>query len=377
MNESTWNEAVRQRKHAVVRRALTDGTAPANAIDKHGRTALMRACVDGQMLYLLLDNTTPLIDLNVANPRDGATALLLACRYRSARIVHQLLRQNALVTRDYTGGTVLHRAAANPDASVVKLLIHERVDPCARDRLGRCPLATALLTGNAATALVLLDLRLQLAAGRPSRAQAVLPPSQPSQSSGAFTCTTSIAEMSPRAASSPSASASKMLDSIAEDTLELIIDYIARSADSTYPPSSTDVVATHFPRVGESAIEQSLSSVAQVSRRFCVACRRYRLARWASAASLNAPIACLDLQPTLSHTSMLHLAAASGMEAVVLALIHNGARPDSRDSRGRTPLDAARTKGNTIIASILLAAERAPSPTAGTSMPSWLRTFAR
>ncbi len=149
-----WLALVKVGSHADVQAALRDGWAPVNATDSAGFTALMRSCVSGKLLELLL--SSPRCDVNAGASTDQTTALLLASRHRSARIVHTLLRRNALLSRDTSGSTALHKAAANSDTAVLKLLLQARAQPYARDNQGRCALGAALLHGNGSAALVLL-----------------------------------------------------------------------------------------------------------------------------------------------------------------------------------------------------------------------------
>ena len=89
-----WLAACRQGNYAIVQRGIREGWAPVNAIDPTGGyTALMRCCVSGQMLDLLLGCRG--IDVNLTGASDGTTPLLLAARYRSPRSVDALLRAGA------------------------------------------------------------------------------------------------------------------------------------------------------------------------------------------------------------------------------------------------------------------------------------------
>ena len=72
--------ACRQGNYALVQRAIQEGWAPVNAVDPGGYTALMRCCVSGQMLDMLLGCSG--IDVNLTGATDGTTPLLLAARYR-------------------------------------------------------------------------------------------------------------------------------------------------------------------------------------------------------------------------------------------------------------------------------------------------------
>jgi hypothetical protein len=150
-----WLAAVRHGSHSAVQSCLRDGWAPVNSTDAAGFTALMRSCVSGQLLSLLLSHAG--CDVNATAAADRSTALLIACRHRSARIVNQLLQRGARMTRDRAGATVLHKAAANSDPSVLRLLLQTGAAPYLRDGDGRCPLTAALLLGNQQAALVMLE----------------------------------------------------------------------------------------------------------------------------------------------------------------------------------------------------------------------------
>lgn len=195
-----WMELVRKACYAGVQSGLRDGWAPVNSTDATGYTALMRCCVSGQLLEVLLGS--PKCDVNVIAASDGSTALLLAARHRSARTVHALLRRGAIFTRDVSGCSVLHKAAANTDPAVVKLLLQAQADPCARDREGRCPLATAMLHGNEATALALLEWQRSWAANGVLRASSSSTFSSSSTSLSSSSSLSSCVSTSDSAASS-------------------------------------------------------------------------------------------------------------------------------------------------------------------------------
>ena len=100
---------------------IREGWAPVNACDAVGYTALMRCCVSGQMLELLLGCSA--VDVNATGAPDGTTPLMLAARYRTARTVEALLRAGARGGRDARGSSELHKAAANPNESVLQLML--------------------------------------------------------------------------------------------------------------------------------------------------------------------------------------------------------------------------------------------------------------
>ena len=168
-----WMTMIRSGSYASVQSSLRQGWAPVNATDAAGYTALMRCCVSGQLLEVLLGCDD--IDVNGGRAPDGATALLLAARYRSVRTVHALLRRGAMFTRDVNGCSALHKASANSDPAVMRLLLHAQADPCARDREGRCPLATACLQCNEASVLTLLQWQATLVAKGAARGLSEIP----------------------------------------------------------------------------------------------------------------------------------------------------------------------------------------------------------
>jgi len=160
-----WLSMVRRGSYKAVSDGIRQGWAPINSADEAGFTALMRCCVSGQMLELVLDGKG--CDVNHTAAPDGSTPLLLAARHRSVRTVHTLLSRGARLTRDTKGASVLHKAAANPNPAVAQLLLEASADPCARDSEGRCPLGAALLNGNEPVALLLMRWQ-QARAARPA-----------------------------------------------------------------------------------------------------------------------------------------------------------------------------------------------------------------
>ena len=116
-----WLSACRRGSYAAVESGIREGWAPVNACDAGGYTALMRCCVSGQMLELLLG--CPAVDVNATGAPDGTTPLMLAARYRTARTVEALLHAGARSGRDARGSSELHKAAANPNESVLQLML--------------------------------------------------------------------------------------------------------------------------------------------------------------------------------------------------------------------------------------------------------------
>ena len=119
-----WLSACRRGSYADVSSGIREGWAPVNAVEASGYTALMRCCVSGQMLDLILGCRD--VDVNLTGAADGTTPLHLAARYRTPRSVEVLLRMGAAIERrDAKGSTVLHKAAANPNE---RTLQREHVD---------------------------------------------------------------------------------------------------------------------------------------------------------------------------------------------------------------------------------------------------------
>ena len=95
-------------------------------------------------------------------------------------------------------------------------------------------------------------------------------------------------------------------------------------------------------------------SVAMASRRLHAACCRQALHQWTSRENLNSPVR--RYYPGGQWTTLLHLAAAEGLEEVAALLIERGAILDAHDSNGRTPLDEARLRNQRTVCAMLLAA---------------------
>jgi ankyrin repeat protein len=386
-----WFNLVRKSDYKGVRDSIRDGSAPLNATDSQGYTALMRCCVSGQLLEVLLACTD--LDVNQSSAADGSTALLLAARHRSARTVHALLRRGASFTRDARGCSILHRAAANSDPAVVRLLLSAQADPCARDREGRCALATAVLQGNEGSAVALLQWQHSWAAKGVLRAAAAATTTTRSSSSS-----TSSAPSEQSLASITTSTGTLGLDSLPDDCLDLILLHLARGgtvrshdmscrvhdgADSQNcrnrsggdGDGSSEAVAGHRATGTSGARVDGASIVASVAAslvapapamkthnpRFsflasaaigCVCtrlralCRRRTVSAWLSAEGINAPIACY--LPRGNHTTLLHAAAAEGMEDTAELLLLRGAYPLAVDSRGRRPLQVARGRASLI-----------------------------
>ena len=427
-----WLGLVRKGCYAGVQASMREGWAPVNATDAVGYTALMRCCVSGQLLEVLLGCSE--CDVNLTHAGDGATALLLAARHRSARTVHSLLRRGALFTRDGAGCSVLHKAATNADPAVVRLLLQAQADPCARDREGRCALATAVLHGNEATAIALLQWQESWAAKgvlRAATAAEIVAGRASTESSGGATSRTSDGGGSADGAADADGGAGGgpplRIDSLPDDCLELILLHL----DRIFPPSTGSSSATpSSPRAaggaraapaggvgdaaggpvlqagggggaggggagvghavdggaivasvaasvaastaereagmrgGRSAIDGSavplrVPAMACVCVRLRTVCRRRAIAAWLAVDGVNAPV--VAYHPRGHVTTLLHVAAAEGMEGAMDMLLRRGARPLAVDSSRRTPLQVARGRAS-LVAKLMHAqglAERA------------------
>ena len=340
-----------------------------------------------------------------ASLRTFAFSNVPLCRYRSARIVHSLLRRGARMTRDRSGATVLHKAAANRDPSVLRLLLQEGAAPYLRDLEGRCPLATALLLGNQEAAQVLLEelsrchtgyrdaqlCRLKWQASvRYLNAAKMSGPSAGAElrpdDSGSRVSSCWLARCDEQQDSMPVVS----IDNLPDEAIDLILlaamGSLAQSESSnlgsacTVEPSQ-GVLPTRrgiLPVTGlntardtqPSARDRTKAATAQCTRNLCSspaallailsrtssrfrsACRRFELTRWTSVQNLNASI--VRFHPRWQHTTLLHLAAAHGMEEVAEKLLRRGASVDVRDSLGLTPVEEARMKNQPILVALLL-----------------------
>lgn len=369
-----WMAQVRKACYAEVQSGVRDGTAPINATDAAGYTALMRCCVSGQLLEVLLSCAD--CDVNLSHATDGLTALLLAARHRSARTVHALLRRGASFTRDALGCSALHKAAANSDPAVVRLLLHAQCDPCARDRDGRCALATAMLHGNEATALALLSWQQSWAAKGVLRAV--------SAETGRCDDDAAAAAGARSAGSVPFE-----LDGLPDDCLELILQQlnvrseccsdrqvaekgrdchrlgcgsidggaIVASVAASVVASSES--ATCGPRSGRALahLARHVPAMACVCSRFRAVCRRRAVSAWLAVEGVNSSFPCYH--PRTQYTTLLHVAAAEGMEEVVELLLRRGAWPLALDSCRRTPLQVVGCCRASLIAKLVTAQELA------------------
>lgn len=424
--------------YKAVQQSLREGWAPVNATDAAGYTALMRCCVSGHLLEVLLGCEE--VDVNASSAPDGSTALLLAARHRSARTVHALLRRGAAFTRDASGCSVLHKAAANSDPAVVRLLLQAQADPCARDREGRCPLATAMLQCNEGGALALLLWQQSWAARDVLRAAGDGTTwGTTRRSLGGGGVVSSAQQPQPLPPTTAVRASSVGLDALPDDCLELILHMLAdaspRSSSKGYagkapplcrggsstvsggsssslsvsrsvsgesadgggglsigiaPPPSPLTAATAamgLPSMGSAAapsqahdapatagahahlcrraeVAEARSSVAAMAcacSRFRAVCRRRLVSAWLATEGVNASVACYH--PRGQHTTLLHLAAAEGMDAATELLLQRGACPLALDSCGRTPLQVARGRAP-LVAMLTTAQARAAAEAA-------------
>mmetsp|Transcript_10955 Transcript_10955/g.34782 ORF Transcript_10955/g.34782 Transcript_10955/m.34782 type:complete len:120 (+) Transcript_10955:3-362(+) len=97
------------------------------------------------------------------------------------------------------------------------------------------------------------------------------------------------------------------------------------------------------------------------------ASRRHEILRWMSPTALNRLVP--RFHPRWQRTTLLHLAAAHGMEDVALRLLQRGAAVEARDSCGATPLDEARAHNRPQVLALLLAWRERRDGTAAQAAP--------
>ena len=111
--------------------------------------------------------------------------------------------------------------------------------------------------------------------------------------------------------------------------------------------------------------------MACVCARLRAVCRRRAVSAWLSVEGINARVAAYH--PRGHQTTLLHVAAAEGMEAAMDVLLERGAHPLALDSSGRTPLQVARGRAS-LVAKLTHAhaqaeAERAQAAAAAAAVP--------
>ena len=349
-----WFLLVRCGSYKAVQKCLREGWALVNATDKAGYTALMHCCVSGRLLEALLGCSEVNVNLRA---NDGNTALHLAARYRSASTVHALLRRGAAFTRDVSGCSVLHKAAANSDPAVVQLLLQTEVDPCVRDRDGRCALATALLHCNEGAAVALLLWQKSWAASDVGAAVGVGP-------AGGKGGDGSGAGWVGGGSGAGGGCSGAGLDSLPDDCVELIMGWLSARAcggrgplaavpscesscePSCWAASRSPPPPLPLPTIAAASVPPgamvgaSVGGMACACIRFRTLSRRRAVLAWVSAEGVNASVKCFH--PRGQSTTLMHLAVAEGMERAVELLLERGACLLALDSWGRTPLQVAR-----------------------------------
>lgn len=98
-----------------------------------------------------------------------------------------------------------------------------------------------------------------------------------------------------------------------------------------------------------------------VCSRFRNVCRQRAIAAWLAAEGVNAAVACYH--PHGQQTTLLHAAAAEGMQEACELLLLRGACPLSLDSCGRSPLQVARGSA-ALLAKLITAQERSHAASA-------------
>ena len=147
LKEALFQEVVDPNASVKEVRALIRAGADVNAVDKDGKTALMRAVCKGheEIVKLLLKAGT---DVRAAD-KDGSTALMGAARWGYEETVKLLLKAGADVhAADRDGSTALTLAAQWGHVEAVKLLLDAGADVCAADREGSTALMGAAQRGR-------------------------------------------------------------------------------------------------------------------------------------------------------------------------------------------------------------------------------------
>ena len=399
-----WFSATKNGRYASVQSGIREGWAPLNACDQGGYTALMRCCVSGQLLELLLGCKG--VDVNLTGAPDGTTPLMLAARYRTSRVVDSLLKADAdLGGRDAHGNTVLHKAAANPNEGALRLLLGRGADPCGRDGAGRCALAAALLHGNEATAAVLLEHWQACAADGAWRerrlGERAAPPAEVQPRGEGSGAGAGGAEGGDAGGSGGEAEEGEGCDGgdgedadgvVGWEALpDELLDHVLRSAALREARRLCGVCrraraafrrrarspSTHHPGPALPSSTQNLTASAGS------ACRHhdphrpapsfgrsYEAWLWLSPTAVDEPIT--KPYPRGHTTTLLHLAAAEGMERVVLLLLARGASLRATDADGLAPAELARRRGRTKVVALLEAASARAERSSSSGGEEWV-----
>lgn len=308
-----WFKAVKNNDYKAVEKMLKSGNAPLNALDNTGNTALMRACVNGQLLDLLLRSRR--IDVNAGT---HSTPLHISCKRRPVKAAEQLVLRGALVNAlDRDQQSPLHAACANNDTAVVPFLLRHGADPSLRDKLGQMPLHIALANRKEDTMLLLLQLSPQ------EQLKGLQPVLQPMRHIN----TISWHRRNHWPASVPSHSGAPFLECLPDDALQLILSMVQ------------GVGLLHiFRRLNKHCFQ--LTNDPELWRCFLFD------------ANSIAPAP----NPLCKPCPVLHAATAKGMERVVKWLVLHSVDVTAIDSDNNTALHIAMQQGNRVIASLLLQA---------------------
>ena len=140
---------------ATVRNLLASGTVGPNALDPiSGESALILALREGsaRVLDILLAQPSIALELNAPN---GNTALMMASFKHNVAAVKALLAKGAIVNRP--GWTALHFAAASGDDAITKILLDHFAYIDAEAPAKFTPLMIAAREGHESTVALLLE----------------------------------------------------------------------------------------------------------------------------------------------------------------------------------------------------------------------------
>nr|WP_255581766.1 ankyrin repeat domain-containing protein [Cupriavidus sp. AU9028] len=138
----------------TAQKVLAKGADP-NATDRHGSPLLVAALREGSLKAARALVTAPNIDFDKQNAA-GETALMLACLQGQMDLVRIMVEQRK-VEVNKTGWTPLHYAATNGHTEIVRLLLDHSAYVDAESPNGTTPLMMAARGGHAETIKLLLD----------------------------------------------------------------------------------------------------------------------------------------------------------------------------------------------------------------------------
>jgi len=155
--EETLLGAVTTHDMVLFHRLLDGGTDP-NETDDDGWTALMYACIHGNMEAVRALEAAPHIMMDAVD-KDGYTALMISIGFEQPRIAAHLLEnpQVHIHMRNREGNTVLHEAAKIGDIESVRKLLTKGAQVNAHNNYNSTPLIEAAANGHLAVVEYLID----------------------------------------------------------------------------------------------------------------------------------------------------------------------------------------------------------------------------